>query len=308
MLDLKSRKLAFESRDGFALHGEWHPAAAENSAVSHVAIISPGMGIPARFYRPFACHLAKQGIDVLLFDFRGIGWSSVPDLRKLEADATTCGKLDLAAAIDLALDLSDKKLAIGIGHSFGGSIFGLADNVRKLHKLIHICSQSGYYGFYNWKTKLYMLFNIHLAMPLLTRLRGYYPAHWLSGSEALPAGFVAEWSAWCLSKQYYMDDRFQIKSSAFHDDFHGPLLSLSFNDDLYATRQSVDEMAAFYRNSRLDRRHLKPADYAAERLGHFGVFKPLNGRQIWQMIAEWTKSPTNTVLPEYGKCMGQDCV
>jgi predicted alpha/beta hydrolase len=53
----------------------------------------------------------------------------VIDLSRLKSDATTCGKLDLAAAIDQALLLSGGKPIIGIGHSFGGSIFGFAENI-----------------------------------------------------------------------------------------------------------------------------------------------------------------------------------
>jgi predicted alpha/beta hydrolase len=230
----------------------------------------------------------KHGIDVFLFDFRGIGWSGVADLSRLEADATTWGKLDLASAIEQSLLLSGGKPLIGIGHSFGGSIFGFTENIKNLHKMIHLCSQSGYYGHYSLNTKLYMLFNIHLAMPLLTRCLGYFPAHWLSRSEALPAGFVVEWSAWCLSKNYFMNERFRVKKLAYHADYSGPLLSLSFDDDAYATRQSVDEMAAFHSNSQLDRRHLRPQDFATHSLGHFGVFKPSNGRKIWQLMVDWS--------------------
>jgi predicted alpha/beta hydrolase len=245
------------------------------------------MGIPARFYRPFARYLVKRGFDVFLFDFRGIGWSAVPDLSLLQADASSCGRLDLSAGIDQAAALSGGKSIIGIGHSFGGSIFGLTDNVRLLDRMVHISSQSGYFGFYSLKTKLYMLFNIHVAMPLLTRLLGYYPAHWVSGSEALPAGFVAEWSAWCLCKDYFMDERFDIKRSSSHADYRGPLLSLSFADDSFATRQSVDVMAGFYCGSQLERRHLDPRDFGASSFGHFNFFKPPSGRQAWDMIIEW---------------------
>jgi predicted alpha/beta hydrolase len=289
MPDSNHTTISFESKDGFVLHGEWHPSSTTDGNQQYVAIISPGMGIPARFYRSFARHLVRQGIDVMLFDFRGIGWSAVSELRLLKTDATSWGRYDLCSAIDQAIILSGDKNAIGIGHSFGGSIFGFTENITKLKKLVHICSQSGYYGLYNWKTRLYMLFNIRLAMPLLTHWLGYYPAHWLSGSEALPAGFVAEWSAWCLCEDYFMDNQFLVKQTAYHARFNGPLLSLSFDDDNYATRDSVDKMAAFYFNSQLDRRHLKPNDYNIRSLGHFGVFKPGNGRLIWDLISNWLK-------------------
>ena len=287
MPDTTARKISFESRDGFVLHGEWHPSGKDDGKNNYVAIISPGMGIPSRFYRPFARHFTNRGMDVLLFDFRGIGWSAVDNLRSLQANASIWGISDLSSAIDYAIQLSGNKKLIGIGHSFGGSIFGFTDNIEQLEKQVHICSQSGYYGFFDRKTRLYMLFNIYIAMPVLTRFLGYYPAHWLSGSEPLPSGFVAEWSDWCLREDYFMDDRFEVKHAGTHDRYEGPLLSLSFSDDSFATPQSVDAMAAFYANSQLERKHLSPADYEAASLGHFGVFKRSNGRFIWELITDW---------------------
>jgi predicted alpha/beta hydrolase len=292
MADLKTKKISFESRDGFVLKGELHHPA-NDIPNSPTVVISPGMGIPARFYRPFARYLVCQGMNVLLFDFRGIGWSSVDELKSLRADATTWGSMDLAAAIDFSRQHPRTARLVGIGHSFGGSIFGLADNIKHLHKLVHLGSQSGFYGLYDWKTRLYMLFNIFLAMPLLTRWLGYYPAHWLSGSAALPADFVAEWSNWCLSPDYFMDSRFEIREHYHHGEYTGPLLSLSFDDDSFATRQSVDIMASYYPNSWVERRHIHPNEVSATRLGHFDLFKRSNGAGVWKIVADWINTPTS---------------
>jgi predicted alpha/beta hydrolase len=292
MADQKTKKLSFESRDGFILQGELHSPSQERQD-GPVVVLSPGMGVPARFYRPFSRFLVNQGMRVLLFDFRGIGWSAVDDLKTLRANATTWGSMDLAAAIDLARKISDGHQLVGIGHSFGGSIFGFTDNITCLHKLVHLGSQSGFYGLFGWKTRLYMLFNIHLAMPLLTRLLGYYPAHWLSGSEPLPADFIAEWSDWCQRRDYFMDKRFSVRERGHHREYQGPLLSLSFADDDFATRESVDRMAAYYAGSQVERRHIQPSEVSAASLGHFDLFKRSNGSGVWQIVADWINSPTN---------------
>lgn len=289
MPDHSPRKVSFKSRDGFLLHGEWHPAA-PGELKTKVAIVSPGMGVPARFYRPFARFLAKSQVNVLIFDFRGIGWSGVNDLKHLQADATTWGSLDLAAAIDFAQQQTPDAALVGIGHSFGGSIFGFTEKIKYLNKIVHVCSQSGFYGLFSWRIRLYQLFNIYCSMPLLTYLLGYYPAHWVTNSEALPAGFVAEWAAWCQRPDYFMDSRFEISERGYHSAYAAPLLSLSFSDDTFATENSVDRMASFYPNSQVDRRHIAPSEVEAESLGHFGAFKPSNGKYLWKMIAEWIHS------------------
>lgn len=290
MADLKTKKISFESRDGFVLQGELHQPEKAIPNRSTV-VISPGMGVPARFYRPFTRFLVSQGMQVLLFDFRGIGWSCVDDLKSLKADATTWGSMDLAAAIDYAQQIPQTERVVGIGHSFGGSIFGFTDNIKSLHKLVHMGSQSGFYGFFDWKTRIFMLFNIYLTMPLLTRWLGYYPAHWLSGSEPLPANFVSQWSSWCLRPDYFMDDRFGIKDRYHHREYTGPLLSLSFDDDSFATRRSVDMMASYYPNSMIERRHISPNEVSAASLGHFDLFKRANGKGVWKIVAQWINSP-----------------
>ena len=290
MADGKIRKISFQSRDGFALHGEWHPGGSTGS-IDKVAVVAPGMGVPARFYRPMARYLSRRGLGVLLFDFRGIGWSGVNDLKQLEADATTWGRMDLGAAIDYASEHTGSGQLVGIGHSFGGSIFGFTDRVQCLSKLVHVCSQSGFYGLYDWRVRLFHLFHIYLSMPLLTRWLGYYPAHWMTGSEALPAGFVTEWASWCQRPDYFMDNRFDVKDRLHHAEFHGRLLSLSFTDDPYATAFSVDKMASYYPNSLVERLHISPQEVAATSLGHFGAFKASQGKLVWKLIADWLEAP-----------------
>jgi predicted alpha/beta hydrolase len=75
----------------------------------------------------------------------------------------------------------------------------------------------------------------------------------MTGSEALPAEFVTERSAWCQQREYFMDGRFDIKSHLHHDEFNGQLLSLSFTDDAYAKNFSVHKMASYYPNGTLAR-------------------------------------------------------
>jgi predicted alpha/beta hydrolase len=101
-----------------------------------------------------ARYLSKRGLNVLLFDFRGIGWSGLPDLKDRNADATAWGSIDLGTAIDFAGDYSGSSDLVGIGHSFGGSIFGFIENIRRIHKLVHISSQSGFYDLYDWNDRL----------------------------------------------------------------------------------------------------------------------------------------------------------
>lgn len=87
------RVLAFQAADGVLLHGEFW--AQRQSAPT--IIISHGFHLPSRHFRSVAALEYAHGVNVLLFDYRGHGESSLI--------ATTCGNAevnDLLAAVDVA--------------------------------------------------------------------------------------------------------------------------------------------------------------------------------------------------------------
>ena len=58
-----------------------------------VALVLPAMGVPARYYRPFAGHLRDAGLAVLVADLRGTGDSTPPPgpLSAIRVGAGHCG-------------------------------------------------------------------------------------------------------------------------------------------------------------------------------------------------------------------------
>src|SRR5688572_13524152 len=76
------------------------------------ALLAPALGVPARFYRPFAEFLAGEGIATLVAECRG------PTLRAWADE-------DLPAAL-ARLRAAYPGLPIAwIGHSMGGQLFGM---------------------------------------------------------------------------------------------------------------------------------------------------------------------------------------
>lgn len=93
----------------------YDPPAEAASAV----VIWSAMGVPARFYRPFALRLRERGLAVAVVDLRGTGASSPRPTR-----ASRYGYAELVD--DVAAVLAEVKLALGgrrlvlLGHSLGG--------------------------------------------------------------------------------------------------------------------------------------------------------------------------------------------
>lgn len=82
-------------------------------------VIWSAMGVPARFYRPFALRLQQEGLAVAVVDLRGTGSSTPRPTR-----ASRYGYTELVD--DVAAVLAEVKCALGnrrlvlLGHSLGG--------------------------------------------------------------------------------------------------------------------------------------------------------------------------------------------
>ncbi len=111
--------LARPSGDLLALHHYPDPG------TGPVALVLPAMGVPARYYRPFAVELGAAGFAVTTLDLRGNGASTPKPSR-----ATRYGYGDLvddvAAVREAVADRQAGRPLILIGHSLGGQA-GLID-------------------------------------------------------------------------------------------------------------------------------------------------------------------------------------
>ena len=73
--------------DGYGLSGHfWQGVASASSPMPRqVVVINPATSVAARYYHRFAHFLQQQGMDVLTYDYRGIGLSRPASLRGFEA-------------------------------------------------------------------------------------------------------------------------------------------------------------------------------------------------------------------------------
>jgi hypothetical protein len=104
-------------------------------------LVNSGTGIPRQFYGAFANHLALRGFAVLTYDYRAIGGSEAPPAATVEQ----WGAVDQASMIEHLARLRPGAALGLIGHSFGGQVLGLADNIADIDAAVLICSQSGHW-------------------------------------------------------------------------------------------------------------------------------------------------------------------
>ena len=130
---------------------------------------------------------------------------------------------------------------------------------------------------------------VTVLIPLLTRLFGYFPWSMFAPGENLPGGVALEWARWCRDPDYLLGD--ETLPLERYDAFDAPVLSYSIEDDDWGTARAVDAMMRAY--PRVTRRHLVPADYGLEKIGHMGFFRP-GAEPVWDEVIGWLEEIPNS--------------
>lgn len=106
------------------LHSYPEPETPEGAPDAPVVVIWPAMGVPARYYRPFATELRAQGLAVVVADLRGTGTSTpVPSRRSSYGYAELAGDVGAVLA-ELKPKLAGRTVLL-LGHSLGGQACAL---------------------------------------------------------------------------------------------------------------------------------------------------------------------------------------
>ena len=244
--------------------------------------MNAAMGVPRRFYRPFALALAAAGMTTLLWDYRGIGASKPSSLKGFNATVVDWVLNDMAAVIDWCHREFEPRRLFLIGHSVGGQTAGLLDNARLVDGMVTLSAQSGYWRLQGGEQKLAVLFHAYVSLPLLTRLCGYAPWSRLGLGEDLPKAAALQWASWLRKPEYlFGDDSLPLER---FESFAAPILAYSFTDDKWGTARAVDAMMKAYPN--VERRDVAPADFGLASIGHVGFFRP-RSTLLWNEVIAW---------------------
>ncbi|GGC81416.1 alpha/beta hydrolase family protein [Undibacterium terreum] len=280
------------TRDGVSLAATRFAPAGEVRAV--VVVLPAAMGVKQSFYQPFAEFLAENGIAVLSFDYRGMGESRPPrfsnSLRGFDATVFDWAELDYNAALQAAKAWQPGVPLQVIGHSLGGQLPGLVPDNHLIDGLITVGAGSGYWRDNAPQLKRFVWFMWYFAVPLYTRLWGYFPGKKMRKVGDLPKGVIFQWSQWCRSPHYVVDAQ-GAPIRAGYEKIRAPILSLSFTDDEMMSRRSIDSLHDFYKNAPVERRYISPQQVGARRIGHFGFFRPQFRTTLWQQALDWLQAP-----------------
>lgn len=250
-----------------------------------ILVISSATGVLQSFYGRFAAYMAELGFTVFTFDYRGIGesGSDPSQLRETGLDLRSWGSNDQAAMIRYAKSEMPNNELIVLTHSIGGQLFGFNPEFENVDKLVMVASQSGYWKYFKGihLPKMWLFWNV--LIPLATPLYGYFPAKKLGLFENLPREMVYQWARWGKKPAYMM--HYHEDETYFFRDFTGPLLSLSFPEDIFAPKAAVDWLTNQYASASVTRVHYKPKGLGQPR--HFGFFRQRFQEELWNFTHRW---------------------
>ncbi|HEX5093623.1 MAG TPA: alpha/beta fold hydrolase [Burkholderiales bacterium] len=271
----------FPARDGFRLAGTmFRPAAPNRRAV----LVQAATGVRQEFYGKFAAYLAARGMSVLTFDYRGIGRSRPPSLRGFRARMLDWADKDMAGALDYLARATQGARIIGVGHSFGGQVFGLVPGNERYVAAMTVGAQSGYWKHWPGAGKAGMWFLTHVLLPGVSRLNGYFPARLFGQGEDLPSGVAAEWARWCRHPEYVVG---ALDAHEAFARFTAPMRLYAVSDDSYAPPAAVEAFMAFYPGAPKKLERLEVATLGGGPVGHFGFFRDRFADSLWRSAADW---------------------
>jgi len=274
--------------DGFELAATiTRPAAIEGAPA---VLITSAMGVKRSYYEKYARFLAENGFAAVTFDYRGIGGSRPPRLRGFDASMQDWAEKDIAGVIDwIHAELKPRRFLV-VGHSAGGQLVGLTPNNDRIHAMITVGAQSGYWGLWAGSRKVFMWCLWHAIMPGATRAFSYFPSKKLGlPSEDLPAGVARQWAHWGRNPNYIVDEDGKPIRDKFVS-FTAPIRSYSFADDRDAPRAAVESLVGCYTQAPKEMTHKSPSDLGVDAIGHFGFFRERFRGSLWSEAAAWMKT------------------
>lgn len=276
---------AFELRstDGYPLaatiHGRTeHPRAA--------VVVNSATGVKRKFYAKYASFLADSGLPTLTYDYRGIGGSRPPTLRGFNATMRDWAEKDANSAIEWVVQELKPSRVLLVGHSAGGQLLGLTPNNGRVHAMLAVGAQSGYWRYWKAAEQPLMAALWYVAMPGLSRLFSYFPAKALRLHEDLPKGVALEWARWCRNPNYIVDEAGRPIREGF-ESFTGAIRSYSFEDDFFAPRAAVEALIHWYTRAPKEWIHVVPSSLGVKSIGHFGMFREEFRDTLWAETGKW---------------------
>jgi predicted alpha/beta hydrolase len=291
--------LVIEAADGYRIKGFAWRHQGTPGAERPVVIINAATSVRCRYYSRFAAFLFDAGLDVITYDYRGIGESRPETLRGFDAGWIDWGALDFEAVLRYAARTCPVQPIHVVGHSIGGVLIGLAESNHLIRRVFTMGAQYAYWKDYAARMRFRMVAKWHVAMPALTLLFGYFPGKRLGWLEDTPHGVVRDW---VLSRERF-ENTWRGKAAARYPDrqeivrrfaaLTAPILAVSITDDEFGTVSAVRRPLSYFTNSPSTLIEISPQSIAEPAIGHFAFFHSRYEQKLWPIPLQWLTSESS---------------
>lgn len=245
-------------------------------------MISSAIGVKQSFYTKFAIYLANKGYLVFTYDYRGIGDSKPKNLKNFKANFIDWADKDFLGLSQYIEEFYPTHEKFLIGHSIGGIMIGLTPAYKIYSKIITIGSQYGYIKNFHRKDKPKVTFFFKIAIPILSKIYGFFPSQKVGMGEPIPKGIAHDWKKLIYFKKSIIDYADQTQN--LFEEITKPILIISLDDDFMATPKAVDLFAELVlKNAKKKRLNIVPKEVGLEKIGHLDFFREKNKEQLWQI-------------------------
>jgi predicted alpha/beta hydrolase len=279
-------EITIRARDGYHLAATiFRPDEGENRCV----IIASATGVRRGLYEPYARYLARNGLTVITFDYRGIGGSLREPIERSKATILDWGRYDYAGVFDFAAkEFPTHRLCV-VGHSVGGQLLGMLEHAEKIDVACTIASQNAYYRFYPPSRALKYGALWHLGVPVVARVFQHFPSKALKLGEDLPRGVALDWARFARHPDYLVDERGKPLECGF-ESLRAPILAFSFADDHRAPATNVRALHSRFKRSRVTLRDVAPETLGVTAIGHIGFFLSAHRKTLWKESLDWLRT------------------
>jgi len=262
-----------------------------------VVIVTAATSVRCRYYFRFAGFLFREGFDVVVFDYRGIGESRPDSLRGFRGSWLDWGRLDFDAALVWAARRFPGRPIHVVAHSIGGFVIGLAPANHLISRVFTMGAQIAHWRDYAPRSRPGMVAKWHVAMPLATAAFGYFPAGRLGWMEDTPRGVVRDWARsrarvddLCRHGELAVDlpDR-QTLVDQFRQ-MTAPILAVGASDDPFGTVPALERLLRAFPASRTIHLRLTPAAVGVPSIGHFAFFHRRLAPALWSLPLTWLRT------------------
>ncbi|WP_422733741.1 alpha/beta fold hydrolase [Micromonospora sp. WMMD558] len=206
-----------------------------------LVLISPAMGVPARYYRPFATALRAAGTAVAIADLRGTGTSTPPPSRACRygyADLAT----DVGAVLAALKERRDGRRTVLLGHSLGGQAALLHLALHEGHDVDGLALVA--VGVPWWRSypgpRGYGVLPYTQGIAATARLLGVWPGWGFGGRQA--RGVIRDWAHTARTGRFPRLDG--VDAEAAVREIRTPVLAVSVDDDQYTPHETLDHLCA----------------------------------------------------------------